>query len=76
MHHHRAVDLIEQQHREQPFCAACGAPTITIARHGAIWLECSTLGETKSPLRRLFALDSLAGHTRDVIIDTDFEKVA
>jgi hypothetical protein len=76
MYHHKAVDLIEQHHRDRPFCAACASPTVTIARHGAIWLECSTLGEPKSTLRRLFSLDALEGHTREMIIDTDFAMVA
>jgi ribosomal protein L37AE/L43A len=71
-----AVDLIEQRHRDRPFCAHCSAPTVTIARHGAIWLECSAANEPRSGLRRLFSLDSLTAHTREQIVDTDFEMVA
>lgn len=72
----RAVDLIEQQHRERPYCAACGAPTVTVVSDGAVWLECSSAGEPKSPFRRLFSLDAFAGHTHQLIIDADYERVA
>jgi hypothetical protein len=76
MTNNNAVDLIERRHRDRPFCAACSAPTVTVVHDGAIWLECSTLGTRKSGLSRLFALDTLAGHTREQILDTDFELVA
>lgn len=72
----RAIDLIEQQHRERPFCATCSAPTVIVVKHGAIWLECSSAIEPKSSFRRLISLDSLAGHTHQVIIDSDYELVA
>ena len=64
-----AVDLIEQSEREQPTCAACGAPNVPHAHAGTIWLECSDAIRPKSFLRRLVTLDALAGHTHRAIMD-------
>ena len=64
----RAVELIEQSERDQPRCEACGAPTMPVARSGMIWLECSAAVRPTSRLRRLIALDGLAGHTRRPIM--------
>ena len=72
----RAVDLIEQRHRETPFCVACGAATVTVADDGTVWLQCSTMNEPKSRFRRLISLDSLAGHTHTPILDCDYRQVA
>ena len=35
----------------------------------SVWLECSTLGEHRSALRRLLALDLAADHTRRLVVD-------
>ena len=72
-----AVDMIEQTEREQPQCAACGAPTVPVAQGGVIWLACSHALEPKSFLRRLVALDALTGHTRRAIMnELEYGQVA
>jgi hypothetical protein len=61
-------ELLEREEREEPFCQ-CGAPTVPVARDGALWLECSSLQQPKSRLRRLATLDFEVEHTRRVITE-------
>jgi hypothetical protein len=63
------LELIEGAEREVPFCDQCGAPTAPVERDGALWLECTTLSEGKSPLRRLLTLDLSGVHTRVRIVE-------
>ena len=73
----RAVQLIEQSEREHPTCEACGAPTMPVACSGMIWLECSAAVRPTSRLRRLIALDGLAGHThRKIMSEPGHQHVA
>ena len=60
------LELVERAARELPFCQLCGAPTVPAAHDGVLWLECSSLRESKSRLQRLLTLD-LAGHTRHAV---------
>jgi hypothetical protein len=60
------LELVERAARELPLCQLCGAPTVPVARDGVLWLECSSLHESKSRLQRLLTLD-LAGHTRRAV---------
>ena len=53
---------IESAERDTPRCS-CGRPTIPVAQaDGAVWLECTSLTEPKSAVRRLFDLSG--AHTR------------
>lgn len=61
------LDIIEESQRGLPLCASCAAPAIPAEHDGAIWLECSTLGEHRSPLRRLASW----GHTRKLLVAAD-----
>ena len=62
-----ALERIERAQSELP-CCWCGAPTTAIARHGGIWLECRSLDEPTSHLRRLLTLDF--GHLRRPILQS------
>jgi hypothetical protein len=68
VHGMEPLELVERAARELPLCQLCGAPTVPVARDGVLWLECSDLGQSRSRLRRLLALD-FAGHTRQVLAD-------
>lgn len=56
-------ELLEQEERALPSCE-CGARTIPVARGGALWLECSSLGRPKALLIKLLTLDFPIQHTR------------
>jgi hypothetical protein len=58
------LDIIEDSQRGDKRCAACSAPAVPAEHNGAIWLECSTLGEHRSRLQRLTSW----GHTRRLLI--------
>lgn len=58
-----ARELLEQEERALPFCD-CGARTIPVARGGALWLECSSLGRPKALFVKLLTLDFPIRHTR------------
>jgi len=62
-----ALEIIEQESRDHPYCAACGEPTLPVARNGVIWLECRSWTDRKSRLARIIAFQ--AGHTRRVLVD-------
>jgi hypothetical protein len=64
--HTAALERIEHAQRETPVCW-CGAPTVVVDRHGAIWLRCSSLDRPKGLVRRLLTLD--VGHTDRPILD-------
>ena len=65
----RAVDLIESAERETPYCL-CGSMTAAVAHEDVIWLECTTLRESKHGLSGLLSrLSAGFGHTRRVIVD-------
>lgn len=64
---YQAVQRIEDAMRTTPFCA-CGSWTVVVADGDRIRLECSTLQEPKSTLRRLVSLD-FGGHVSWTIID-------
>lgn len=60
--HQTVLLTIEAAERDTPRCA-CGRPTIPVAHDdGSLWLECSSLTEPKSAVRRLFDLSG--AHTR------------
>ena len=60
--HQTVLLTIESAERETPRCS-CGRPTLPVAQgDGALWLQCSSLTEPKSAMRRLFDLSS--AHTR------------
>lgn len=65
---YRVLASIEAAQHDTPFCA-CGAPAVLVGRGRTVWLECSTLGEHRSVLRRLLALDLAAGHTSRLVLD-------
>jgi hypothetical protein len=61
------VERIEDAMRAAPFCA-CGSWTVVVADGDRIRLECSTLQEPRSVLRRLASLD-FGGHIARTIVD-------
>jgi hypothetical protein len=61
------LDVIEQAQRRTPFCETCASPAAPVGRDGAIWLECVSLREDRSRLKRL--LDPPFLHTRRVIVE-------
>lgn len=73
-----ALATIEEAQTRMPHCSACAAPNTTVAdAKGAVWLQCSTLSEQKSTLRRLLSLDYLAAHTRQLLVEAPaLEQVA
>ncbi len=63
------VDLIERANDAEPFCS-CGRHTTPVAHDGAIWLECSSLGDRpEGRVRRLIAALAAPTHTRTRIVD-------
>jgi hypothetical protein len=68
MYPHRSdvLERIELAEREQPFCPACGRPTLPVVRSRSVWLECQ---HHPSRLSRLFSLDALVGHTHHLITE-------
>jgi hypothetical protein len=71
-----AVDQIERAQREEPFCHACGGPTVAVAEAGQIWLRCANDIQPHSRLGRLLAIFPLIGHTHHSIIDDRGEQAA
>lgn len=67
MENHQAVERIEDALRTSPFCS-CGSWTVVVADGDRIRLECSTLREQKTILRRLVSLD-FGGHISRTIIE-------
>jgi hypothetical protein len=65
---YRVLASIEAAQHGTPFCT-CGAPTVLVGHARSVWLECSTLGQHRSALRRLLALDLAADHTRRLVVD-------
>ena len=64
--HQTVLLAIESAERETPRCS-CGLSTVPVAHQdGAVWLECSSLTEPKSAVRRLLALSS--AHTQVEIL--------
>ncbi len=62
------LELLERAERDAPVCSTCGRPNVPVAHDdGSVWLECVSLGEHKSTLRRVVTLD-LAPHTRELIV--------
>jgi hypothetical protein len=72
----RSLERIEQAVAEQPFCEACGAPTVPVEEGDAIWLACAGTQEHRSILRRLLSLDALIGHTHQLVLDDLTERLA
>lgn len=66
--HYQVLASIEAAQHDSPFCA-CGAPAVLVGHDRSVWLECSTLGEHRSALRRLLAFDLAADHTRRLVVD-------
>ena len=65
----QAVDLIERAHDAQPFCG-CGRHTTLVDRDGAIWLECSSLEETREgAFARALSVITAGAHTRELVLD-------
>ena len=65
---YQVLASIEAAQHDTPFCA-CGAPAVLVGRDRSVWLECSSLGQHRSALRRLLALDLAVGHTRRLVVD-------
>lgn len=61
------LEVIEDSQRSFPTCEACSAPAVPAEHDGAIWLECATLSEHRSRLRRLTSW----GHTRKLLVPAD-----
>jgi len=61
-----ALEIIDRAFDEQPFCRACGAPTVLRNDGDLVVLECSELGRP-GILSRIG--DFLMAHTRHVVID-------
>lgn len=61
-----ALELIDRAFDDQPFCEACGAPTILRSDGDAVILECTDIG--RAGIRARIA-DFLLPHTRRVVID-------
>ena len=65
-----ALEQLEGAERETPVCRLCGERTAPIAHDdGSVWLECTSLAETKPVLRRVLSLEFLLGHTRRLIVE-------
>jgi hypothetical protein len=61
-----ALEIIDRAFDEQPFCSACGAPTVLRNDGNVVILECSELG-APGILARIG--DFLMAHTQHVVID-------
>ncbi|MFN8619555.1 MAG: hypothetical protein U0869_02255 [Chloroflexota bacterium] len=72
----RSLERIEQAVTDQPFCEACGAPTVPVEEGDAIWLACASTQEHRSIVRRIFSLDALLGHTHQLVLDDLTERLA
>ena len=69
--HQSPLELLERAEREVPHCPTCGLPNVPVAHDdGTVWLECVSLGEPKSVLRRVVTLD-LAPHTRQLVVPAE-----
>jgi hypothetical protein len=72
----RTREQIEQAVTGHPFCDACGAPTVPVAQGDAIWLDCATSQEHRPLLRRMLSLETLLGHTHQLVIEDVSERLA
>jgi hypothetical protein len=64
--HQTVLLAIESAERDTPRCS-CGRPTVPVAHEdGTLWLECSSLTEPKSAVRRF--LDLSGAHTQVEIL--------
>jgi hypothetical protein len=61
-----ALELIDRAFDDQPFCEACGAPTVLRSDGDAVILECVDIG--RAGIRARIA-DFFLPHTRRVVID-------
>jgi len=68
MTNEHALDLIETAMRQDPWCP-CGEPTTVVARDGLILLECRTVAEARSPVRRLVAAAFAPAHLARPIVE-------
>ena len=67
------LELIDRAFEEQPFCEACGEPTILRSDDDSVILECSAIGRTGIRAR---IVDFLMPHTRRVVIDQSENRAA
>ena len=66
---HELVYRIETELERRPFCTQCGQPNTVTEHDGALWLECSALGEHRGGLRALLSFDLASFHTRRRILE-------
>jgi hypothetical protein len=69
-----ALDSIERAASAAPWCW-CGEPTMAAFRDGTIWLECRSLEQPRSRLRRVLTLD-FSHLQRPVLRTSDFGLAA
>lgn len=67
--HTWVLTYLESAQRELPRCEVCYAPTIPVARGGALWLECSAVQRDRPLLRRLLTLEFASLHTRRLLVE-------
>ena len=72
----RTRETIEQAVIDHPYCDACGAPTMPVAKGDEIWLACSVAQTPKPILRRIFSFEPLVGHTRHLMLEDLTERLA
>jgi hypothetical protein len=63
----RAVEVIEDATRSEPFCG-CGSHTVIVERDGGLSLVCAMTEEPMPRIRRLFLVD-LADHVDHRVLD-------
>jgi hypothetical protein len=71
MENKSAIAAIERAENVTPFCS-CGEATAPVARDGAVYLECNSLGEEKGS-GIVSLLRSIVGtaHVRELIIENE-----
>ena len=67
------LELIDRAFEDQPFCEACGQPTILRSDGDADILECSDIGH---PGIRARIASFLMPHTRRIVIDRSEDRAA
>lgn len=65
----RSLEALDLAQRRTPFCAACGAPMVPVARGHALWLECPSAQTDMPSLRRLLRSAFGQVHTRRPVIE-------